>query len=427
MAKGRTNKQGGASVSLTGDALVGNVVSGKTFYNTDPNTKLTGTLALTGDAVVAEVLSGKKFYKDDPTSQLTGTMTNQGAYNITPGATNQSIPAGYHNGSGVVAGDPDLVAGNIKSGANVFGIDGTFSGYGSILSNNRVGVPNDTVNSFMPYISIAQIKSSVAPVSLAASSNFQYLYLLTSGGVLHRSADAGKTWSNATHSSYLYVICSSSGQYVYLFQGNNNLKYSSDYGATFTEKTDRDYGVGDCSADGSIVYSDVGTRIYKSTNYGVTFSDTGIDCRDAASWSSVFQHIICSDDGNTVYYPKITTNYLWKSTDGCATAGSVVYSAGTGNSKVCVSQDGTKFAFQNKLGNGISLADSYLCGGIFNNGNYIAYSASGIRSGVYSNANYWSSLGTVLSSSTTSDINPRIKGTDAFLNCKGDIIFAIGC
>jgi len=35
----------------------------------------------------------------------TGTMPNQGAVNITPGTANQSIPAGYHNGSGTVSGD----------------------------------------------------------------------------------------------------------------------------------------------------------------------------------------------------------------------------------------------------------------------------------------------------------------------------------
>lgn len=31
-------------ITLTGDAQVGDVKVGKTFYNTDPKTKLTGTL-----------------------------------------------------------------------------------------------------------------------------------------------------------------------------------------------------------------------------------------------------------------------------------------------------------------------------------------------------------------------------------------------
>ena len=56
--------------------------------------------------------------------KVTGTMTNRGAVNITPGTANQAIPKGYHNGNGVVAGDPDLVTGNIKAGVNIFGVTG---------------------------------------------------------------------------------------------------------------------------------------------------------------------------------------------------------------------------------------------------------------------------------------------------------------
>jgi hypothetical protein len=55
----------------------------------------------------------------------TGTMPNNGAVNIAPGTTVQTIAAGYHNGSGTVQGDPDLIAGNIKSGVNLFGVDGS--------------------------------------------------------------------------------------------------------------------------------------------------------------------------------------------------------------------------------------------------------------------------------------------------------------
>ena len=54
-------------------------------------------------------------------------MTNVGAQTITPSTSNQTITAGYHNGSGYCAGDTDLVASNIKNGVNVFGVDGTYS------------------------------------------------------------------------------------------------------------------------------------------------------------------------------------------------------------------------------------------------------------------------------------------------------------
>jgi hypothetical protein len=62
------------AVTLDGDALPGDVLSGKTFFAADP-TKQTGTLALTGDASESDVKNGKTFYKDSATTKLTGTHT----------------------------------------------------------------------------------------------------------------------------------------------------------------------------------------------------------------------------------------------------------------------------------------------------------------------------------------------------------------
>lgn len=45
--------KGGATPVMDGDAAIGDVLSGKTFYNTDPNTKLTGTAVFaTGDFTI---------------------------------------------------------------------------------------------------------------------------------------------------------------------------------------------------------------------------------------------------------------------------------------------------------------------------------------------------------------------------------------
>lgn len=120
---------------LEGNATVGNVLSGKTFYNTDALEIQTGTMAnrgavsasvavggtytiqagyhngsgkvtgptLSGDAGTGNVLSGKTFYSNSGTKQ-TGTMTNRGAVsaNIYAGGS-YTIPVGYHNGSGNVS------------------------------------------------------------------------------------------------------------------------------------------------------------------------------------------------------------------------------------------------------------------------------------------------------------------------------------
>ncbi|MCX8045262.1 MAG: tail fiber protein [Anoxybacillus gonensis] len=76
-----------------------------------------------GTAQPGDVLSGKTFTNDS--GEQTGTMPNRGAYNITPGTSNITIPAGYHNGSGVVYGDPDLIPSNIRQGVSIFGVTGT--------------------------------------------------------------------------------------------------------------------------------------------------------------------------------------------------------------------------------------------------------------------------------------------------------------
>ena len=78
-----------------------------------------------GNAVAGDLLSGKTASVD--AGDITGTMPDNGTVNITPSTVNQAIPAGKHSGAGIVAGDADLVSGNIKAGANIFGVAGTYA------------------------------------------------------------------------------------------------------------------------------------------------------------------------------------------------------------------------------------------------------------------------------------------------------------
>lgn len=75
-----------------------------------------------GNAVAGDLLSGKTASVD--AGDITGSMPNIGARDFAPTTVHQAIPAGYHNGSGLVYGDPDLVSANIKAGANIFGVAG---------------------------------------------------------------------------------------------------------------------------------------------------------------------------------------------------------------------------------------------------------------------------------------------------------------
>lgn len=77
-------------------------------------------------AAAGDVLSGKTAWVGG--SKITGTITSKAAATYTPGTTAQTIAAGqYLSGAQTIAGDTDLVAGNIVKGKEIFGVTGTFS------------------------------------------------------------------------------------------------------------------------------------------------------------------------------------------------------------------------------------------------------------------------------------------------------------
>lgn len=82
----------------------------------------------TNGATQTHVLSGKTVWglTGGHWGLITGTITDNGASStIVPTTTNQSVAAGYWSTANTVQGDADLVAANIRSGVNLFGVDGT--------------------------------------------------------------------------------------------------------------------------------------------------------------------------------------------------------------------------------------------------------------------------------------------------------------
>ena len=65
-------------------------------------------------------------------------VTKKSAATYTPGTSDQSIASGqYLSGTQTIKGDANLVAGNIKSGVNIFGVTGTYAGGGSSGGNGN--------------------------------------------------------------------------------------------------------------------------------------------------------------------------------------------------------------------------------------------------------------------------------------------------
>ena len=77
-------------------------------------------------ATTNDVRSGKPFWglTTNEWGTLSGTMPDQGAVTYTPRTTDQAVAQGYHNGSGKVEGDADLVTTNIRVDVTLFGVTG---------------------------------------------------------------------------------------------------------------------------------------------------------------------------------------------------------------------------------------------------------------------------------------------------------------
>jgi hypothetical protein len=87
--------------------------------------ELAGKVTPAGTAVASNVLTGKTFINSTGQT-ITGTMANNGTKTITPKASAQTLGAGYYDKI-TINGDADLVAANIVSGKNIFGVTGTAS------------------------------------------------------------------------------------------------------------------------------------------------------------------------------------------------------------------------------------------------------------------------------------------------------------
>ena len=113
------------TLELTGNAVAGDIIKGRTAYTTNPNSKVTGTLALTGTAVAANLRKGKTMYTTDPKTKITGTMAEQAAQTITPGTANKTIAANrFLTGVQTISGDKNLIGANIIRGKTIFGVAG---------------------------------------------------------------------------------------------------------------------------------------------------------------------------------------------------------------------------------------------------------------------------------------------------------------
>lgn len=127
-------------------------------------------------ASAGDVLTGKVIV-DTEGESVTGTMANRGAVSQSLNAgTSYTIPAGYHNGSGIVTGNSlssqtsgTAVAGNILSGRTAWVNGSQLTGTIASLAGSTVtpGASQQTVSSSGKYMTGNVVVSAVANLSAA--------------------------------------------------------------------------------------------------------------------------------------------------------------------------------------------------------------------------------------------------------------------
>ena len=168
-------------IDLSGDtADEAHVLKGSTFHDKSGAPK-TGTCTYDSDTsedtvAASEMLVGKTAHARGV--KITGTMPNKGAVSgsIATKDGQYTVPQGFHDGSGKVGiastEKAKLIPGNIKSGVEVLGVTGSYSGE-SINAQTKSVTPSFTQQVVQPddgYDYLSTVTVAAIPVAYADNS-----------------------------------------------------------------------------------------------------------------------------------------------------------------------------------------------------------------------------------------------------------------
>ena len=182
MGKNKIIYGGNVLIDLTADTVTADkLLSGITAHDKSGEI-IEGTCTYDSDTqdatvAVAEMLIGKTAYARG--SKLTGTMPNNGAVtgSIETKDGTFSIPLGFHDGSGSVsislAEKAKLISANIKSGIEILGVIGSYSGEAVTAQSKDNIVPKTTAQTILPdpeYDYLSQVVVTAIPYTESANS-----------------------------------------------------------------------------------------------------------------------------------------------------------------------------------------------------------------------------------------------------------------
>lgn len=162
MAQNVKNKvifNGETLIDLTTDTVVQSDVQAGKYFHLPSGERVQGTSTFDADtsdatAQASEILSGKTAYKNG--AKVTGSMPNVGEQNPTISDKDDeiSISQGYHDGSGKAkinaTEKAKLIAGNIKNGVEILGVEGTYTGSELIKATTGSATPTASAQVVLP-------------------------------------------------------------------------------------------------------------------------------------------------------------------------------------------------------------------------------------------------------------------------------------
>ena len=180
-------------IDLTSDTAVASDVASGKYFHLATGQRVQGSCTYDSDttdanALASEILSGKTAYVNK--NKITGEMTNNGAVSgtISTKAGTYTVPAGFHNGLGSVGissvEQQKIIAGNIKSGISILGVEGEYSGE-AVTAGSLSATPYLTSKTYQPsdiskdYFS----EVTVAAITVARSDNAAGGVTVTIGAV----------------------------------------------------------------------------------------------------------------------------------------------------------------------------------------------------------------------------------------------------
>lgn len=180
--KSKVIYNGDVLIDLTADTITASdLASGKTAHDKS-GAPITGTNTYDSDtsddtATAAEILATKTAHARG--TALTGSMPNNGAVTgtISTVSGEYTVPIGYHDGSGKVAiastEQAKIIAGNIRQGVTILGVEGTMSGQEDVNAQSKTVTPSATAQTVTPdtgYNYLTQVTVNAIPYSESDNS-----------------------------------------------------------------------------------------------------------------------------------------------------------------------------------------------------------------------------------------------------------------